>query len=152
DGAIDIDQAPAGTIPEPVKLAPEPMPEAAPDGPDLAQEKVIQLPCDARVLVDAGPGTGKTHVACKRIASLIRNGAEANRIWVISFTRTAVTEFRNRIATALGDLVEAASVRIATLDSHAWSLQSGFSQNAVLTGSYEDNILSTLERIREDSD
>lgn len=126
DGCIDLDKPP-------IDDGPEPMPEApasveVEDGPDQSQAAVVQLPQNTRLMVDAGPGTGKTHVACERIASLVNRGVNANQIWVISFTRTAITEFRNRIAALLTDESDSTSVRIATLDSYAWSIQSGLSQ------------------------
>lgn len=117
-----------------------------PDG----QSEVLAGAVSARLLVDAGPGTGKTHVACLRVAQLIREGTPAGRIWIVSFTRTAVLEIRNRIAGALDNPEEAVAVRIATLDSHAWALQSGFDADATLTGGYEDNIAATLGRVRGD--
>jgi hypothetical protein len=120
------------------------------DGEDSAQKAIIARPPSDRVLVDAGPGTGKTHVACARVAALIEDGVPAARIWLISFTRAAVLEIRNRIALTLGDAASAASVRIATLDSHAWALQSGFGDDAQLTGNFDENIEQTLERIGSD--
>ncbi|MCQ9617978.1 ATP-dependent helicase [Paenalcaligenes niemegkensis] len=109
-------------------------------------------PENSRILVDAGPGTGKTYMACSRVAAMIRDGVPATRIWIISFTRTAVIELRNRIAAALDDPAEAGAIRIATLDSHAWALQSGFSSGAILSGGYEKNIESTLMQVREDAE
>src|SRR5690606_7252643 len=67
-------------------------------------------------------------------------------------TRTAVIEIRNRIAMALEDAGDAASVRIVTLDACAWAVQSGFNPEARLTGSFEDNIHDTHRLIREDAD
>lgn len=119
---------------------------------DTAQERVINRPESARILVDAGPGTGKTHVACARVAALIGMGVPAARIWLISFTRTAVAEVRARIKQALADPGEAASVCIATLDSKAWELQSGFKSDARLTGSFDENIEGTLRQVNENSD
>jgi hypothetical protein len=124
-------------------------PELLEDFVDEGQAALLALPSQARVLVDAPPGTGKTHVACQRVAGLIRDGANPNRIWIISFTRTAVFEIRNRIASAL-ETGDAASVRIATLDSHAWSMQSGFSPDATLTGSHDKGIEETLRLLRDD--
>ncbi len=121
-------------------------------GEDAAQLAVIHRPASDRILVDAGPGTGKTHVACSRVAALIDEGVPASRVWLISFTRTAVVEIRNRIAAVLGDPGAAAAVRIATLDSHAWALQSGFSVDADLNGGFDENIARTVERLSEDED
>ena len=108
------------------------------------------LPGQPAGVVFSQLGDGKTHVAgaaCS--AGLIRDGANPNRIWIISFTRTAVFEIRNRIASAL-ETGDAASVRIATLDSHAWSMQSGFSPDATLTGSHDKGIEETLRLLRDD--
>jgi superfamily I DNA/RNA helicase len=40
-------------------------------GWDANQLDVIQAPPDARLVVEAGPGTGKTAVACARLSYLI---------------------------------------------------------------------------------
>lgn len=121
--------------------------------PDDGQQGVIDAPSDARLLVGAGPGTGKTHTACMRVAALIRNhDVPASRIWIISFTRTAVHEIRTRLVTLLEDEAEAAAVRIATLDSLAWTVHSGFSKDATLSGSHDDNIAQTLAKVRTNPD
>jgi hypothetical protein len=120
---------------------------------DKAQMEVIESPADRHILVDAGPGTGKTAVACGRVAWLIDNGEILpTNIWLISFTRTAVQEIRDRIKEFLRDEFNAYSVRIATLDSHAWMIHSGFDRNVRLLGSYDDNIEMLTDKIREDKD
>jgi len=120
---------------------------------DENQQAVIESPPNARLLVDAGPGTGKTAVACGRVAWLIDHGRiSPNNIWLISFTRTAVQEIRNRIGEFLADGTAAYSVRIATLDSHAWMIHSGFDRNTELLGSYDENIRELTRKIKEDRD
>lgn len=129
--------------------------EPAASGPgdvDPAQASVINAGDDARLAVSAGPGTGKTWVACQRVAALVADGVPASRIWMISFTRTAVIEIRQRISASLDDPTDAASVRIATLDSHAWALQSGFSSDAALTGSFDDGIARTAATLTAEPD
>ncbi len=148
NGAIDI-----ANLPAPAKPAQDPhRPEERQPGSDPAQEAVIHAEVDARIVVAAGPGTGKTWVACRRVSGLIANGIPASRIWMISFTRTAVVEIRQRIAAALEDPADAASVRIATLDSHAWSLQYGFATDAALTGSFDEGISRTVATLTNDPD
>ena len=113
---------------------------------DCSQKRVIAAPAAARIIVDAGPGTGKTAVACARLAHLISEcGVEPSKAWMISFTRTAVAEIRARLHGYLGD--DATAVRIATVDSHAWTIHSGFDENATLTGSYEANIEKVLDLV-----
>ena len=117
---------------------------------DEFQREVIESPPEKRILVDAGPGTGKTAVACGRVAWLIKNGIYGDKIWLISFTRTAVQEIRNRIKNFYDDEESAYAVRIATLDSHAWKIHSGFDGGAELLGTYNENIEKLTKMIRED--
>jgi len=120
---------------------------------DKSQKEVFLSSKDARLLVNAGPGTGKTAVACKRVANLIdKQGCNPNKIWIISFTRSAVAEIRDRIASYLTDRYKAYSVKIATLDSHAWAINSGFDEDATLDGSFESNISRVIDLVRNDGD
>ncbi len=122
---------------------------------DDDQREVIETDPDARILVEAGPGTGKTAVACARVASLINDWeVQPANILLLSFTRTAVAEMRSRIASYVGDQHRAAAVKISTLDSAVWYLICGFDQKAAdVFGGYEANILAILQRIEAgDSD
>lgn len=148
DGAIHLDGPATEIAPaaEPIEVEP------AAESDDGAQQGIIDGPAERRVRVDAGPGTGKTWTACARAAALLEQGVPPSRLWIISFTRTAVLEIRSRIAAALPDPGDAASLKILTLDAYAWSLQSGFDADAVLTGSHDDNIARTLVRVQTDQD
>ncbi len=118
---------------------------------DEEQRAVIDSPSGYRLHVSAGPGTGKTAVACARVSQLIdRGNLEPSRIWLISYTRTAVREIRDRIAAYLEDSAAAYAVKIATLDSHAWTIHSGFDEEAKLFGSYEENIERVLKLVQTD--
>ena len=118
---------------------------------DQSQRDVIDSAPEDRLLVGAGPGTGKTAVACARVSQLIDQcGREPSRIWLISFTRTAVSEIRDRIASYLEDAAAAYAVKIATLDSHAWTIHSGFDEQAKILGAHEENIERVLELVRQD--
>jgi DNA helicase II / ATP-dependent DNA helicase PcrA len=76
--------------------------------------------------VVAGPGTGKTFALMRRVARLLEQGAQANRILAVTFTRTAANDLVEKLA-ALGvpgaDLVAA-----KTLHSLSFGL---LSRNAV---------------------
>ncbi len=120
---------------------------------DNEQAEIITWPSDGRLLVDAGPGTGKTDVACARVAWLVNEGGVSpSRIWLFSFTHAAVHEIRNRIAAHLDDPDDLFSITVTTLDSHAWAIHSGFDRQARISGSYEENIAKTLEKIQEDEE
>ena len=58
---------------------------------------MVEAQFDDKIVVHAGPGMGKTAVACARVSELIRQDVEPANIWLLSFTRTAVAEIRDRI-------------------------------------------------------
>lgn len=93
---------------------------------DKLQEDIVTAPHDARLIVNAPPGTGKTAVACRRIAHLLEKGVPPHQIWLISFTRTAVLELRNRIAIQAEKRKDVYGVKVSTLDSRAWQFVQGF--------------------------
>ena len=119
---------------------------------DLEQLEVILDEPHSWQLVVAGPGAGKSEVALQRIASLVDDGIPPSRILLISFTRTAVAELRDRLVAfaAAGEL--AGNVRISTIDSHAWSLRAGFEEQQIgklIDGdSYDLSISRTVDLFR----
>lgn len=116
---------------------------------DPLQLNVIEAGRSERMLVDAGPGTGKTAVACARIGNLVTElGVNPSKLWMISFTRTAVAEIRGRLYSYVGE--NSFSVKVATLDAHAWALHSGFDEKANLTGSFDQNIDSVIALLKKD--
>ncbi|MFZ5426111.1 MAG: UvrD-helicase domain-containing protein [Thermodesulfobacteriota bacterium] len=52
---------------------------------------------DPRLLVLAGPGTGKTHTLMARIRHLIGSGADPASLLVVTFTRRAAQELKERL-------------------------------------------------------
>lgn len=119
---------------------------------DREQLEVILETSASWQIVIAGPGAGKSAVACQRIAYLVDAEVPASRILLISFTRTAVAEIRNRIISYAVAGGGAGSVRISTIDSHAWSLRAGFHDESISKslgdGSYDLNIQRTIELFR----
>ena len=96
--------------------------------------------------------SGKSAVACQRIASLVDDGIPPSRILLVSFTRTAVAEIRDRIVSYAKEGDIARGVRITTIDSHAWSLRAGFegegTPNTFGEGSYDLSIKQAVELFR----
>jgi superfamily I DNA/RNA helicase len=62
----------------------------------VAQAAAVEA--TGNVFVDAGPGTGKTHVIVARIRRLVASGVDPRSILVLTFSRRAVAELRERIA------------------------------------------------------
>src|SRR3954451_24478466 len=84
-----------------VRPAGEPAPAPA---PDEAQRAVVTHD-HGPLLVLAGPGTGKTTTLVEAVATRISNGADPDRVLVLTFSRKAADELRERIATRVGRTV-----------------------------------------------
>ncbi|MFI1353316.1 UvrD-helicase domain-containing protein [Streptomyces sp. NPDC020898] len=102
------------------------MTDAYLDSPPLTDEQraVVEQPWDARVLVTAGAGAGKTHTLVRRLDALIGHddpdeALEAAEILVLTFSRAAARELRERIARH-GE--RAHRVRAQTFDAWAYGV------------------------------
>ncbi len=86
-------------------------PPAAPSAPALnpEQERAVKYE-GGHLLVRAGPGTGKTRLLVHRAARLLDRGVEPGRLLLVTFTRKAAREMRQR----LQELSPGAEVRVAT--------------------------------------
>ncbi|MDQ2808645.1 MAG: UvrD-helicase domain-containing protein, partial [Chloroflexota bacterium] len=71
------------------------------------------------VLVDAGPGTGKTRTLIERVAHLLRRGVEPEAILALTFSNKAAAEMRERLRGS----APAAADRITVGTFHAFCLQ-----------------------------
>ncbi|MGW1670477.1 UvrD-helicase domain-containing protein [Streptomyces sp. NPDC002324] len=102
------------------------MTDAYLDSPPLTDEQraVVEQPWDARVLVTAGAGAGKTHTLVRRLDALCGHedpdeALEAAEILVLTFSRAAARELRERIARH-GE--RAGRVRAQTFDAWAYGV------------------------------
>src|SRR5262245_60845376 len=113
------------------------------------QSEIIDAPPSARLLVEAGPGTGKTAVACARVAKLLReDDLNPGSILMVSFTRTAVSEMKNRIR-LWADSGKVTAVNICTLDQAAFQFGVGCGdQFEKLMGSFDGNIDNAVQHLR----
>ncbi|WP_329050761.1 AAA family ATPase [Streptomyces violaceus] len=96
------------------------------DSPPLTDEQraVVEQPWDARVLVTAGAGAGKTHTLVRRLDALCGHqdpdeALDAAEILVLTFSRAAARELRERIA-RYGE--RARRVRAQTFDAWAYGV------------------------------
>ncbi|WP_327133001.1 UvrD-helicase domain-containing protein [Streptomyces sp. NBC_01343] len=96
------------------------------DSPTLTDEQlaVVEQPWDARVLVTAGAGAGKTHTLVRRLDALCSDedpeqALEAAEILVLTFSRAAARELRERISRH-GERVH--RVRARTFDAWAYEV------------------------------
>ena len=87
------------------------------DGP----HKDIAGSTELRIGVLAGPGTGKTSFGLmRRVVRLLEEGVPGNRILLISFTRVAAADLRDKVASL--DVVGADTVRATTLHGYCFGV------------------------------
>lgn len=119
------------------------------------QEYVIKAPRESKILVNAGPGTGKTYTLIERLKYLTDkcgiNAAE--EMMVLCFSRAAVAEVRNRIKKAIesGEVNDDLRfIDIRTFDSFATYLLYETNDKVDLTGlKYDDRIKASTKIIKK---
>jgi DNA helicase-2/ATP-dependent DNA helicase PcrA len=88
--------------------------------PTTEQKSVIEVASAAHIVVEAGPGTGKTETLANRLKYLVSTGGlSASQVLVLSFSVAAVQELRARIQRSKLDVPAAAYAEIRTFDSFA---------------------------------
>lgn len=122
------------------------------DSPQLTAEQrvVVEQSWDTRLLVTAGAGAGKTHTLVRRLDALMSDeeeALEAREILVLSFSRAAVRELRERIAQHAR---EARRVRVQTFDSWAYTLLRGACPDRDWSGlRFDERIQEATEAIMQ---
>lgn len=119
----------------------------------VEQEEFIHFPVDARTIVNAGPGRGKTYSLIERIIYLVKEENVAPEdILVLCFSRAAVAEVQNRIQKkcAGDEELEGLDWQIGTIDSYCWMLTHSDDEQAVenmIPNSYDAGIRNALKRL-----
>ena len=126
-----------------VRRAPAPDPPAPP-ALDETQQRVVDHK-GGPLLVLAGPGTGKTTTIVAAVAERIeRRGIDPGRILVLTFSRKAAGELRDRITARLGRTTSAPLA--LTFHSYAYAL---VRREFVLAGDQPPRLLSAPEQLLE---
>ncbi|WP_425508155.1 ATP-dependent helicase [Streptomyces bathyalis] len=102
-----------------VRTRPEPEDPPALD----AQQREVVDHSGGPLLVLAGPGTGKTTTLTEAVAQRVRAGGDPDRILVLTFSRKAAVELRDRMAARLSGLPEHTSApQATTFHSYCYAL------------------------------
>ncbi|MFY4723931.1 ATP-dependent helicase [Streptomyces sp. LaBMicrA B280] len=100
------------------RLVRTPPSRTAPPVLDAAQRAVVDHRTGP-LLVLAGPGTGKTTTLVESVAARIAEGADPERILVLTFSRRAAVDLRDRMALRIG---AARAPRATTFHSYSYAL------------------------------
>lgn len=115
------------------------------------QRQLVEAPADARLLVTAPAGSGKTFSLIHRLAHLIdEEELEPSELLVLSFSRAAVSEVRRRLS-SFGSI--AAHVDVRTFDSYAtWLLSELEPDGSWQCRGFEPRIRAATRLIKEEPD
>lgn len=132
----------------------------------VEQRDIIIAPASEKIIVNAGPGTGKTYTLIARIINMIQEqGLDPDGILVLCFSRAAVEVIEQRLEQAYknGEVgINWHSVEIRTFDSFAtsilaWAIEED--KDALLNESfslqgmdYDARILAAKELLKNDPD
>ncbi|PXW31272.1 UNVERIFIED_CONTAM: DNA helicase-2/ATP-dependent DNA helicase PcrA [Williamsia faeni] len=113
--------------------------------PNEEQRVVVESALDARLLVIAGAGQGKTEVVASRIGHLVETEelSASREILVLSFSRAAV----NAVRTRLTDREFSAEANVRTFDSFASLLL--LDADIEPTGSFDNRIRQATKLLQE---
>ena len=107
-----------------------------------SQQKAVMKkegPC----MVLAGPGSGKTYTLTRRIIKLIESGVPANEILVITFTKAAAIEMKERFQRLSDDVYP---VTFGTFHSLFWGIlqkELGYKSTDILMGKQKEQLMYT---------
>lgn len=129
---------------ENLEIEDEPIPQEFTETPVISDgyikldspEIIIKADIDSQILVNAGPGTGKTHTVIERLAYIINSGeVDLGQVLVLCYTNAARDVILSRLdEKGLG--AEARQLVICTLDSLAWSNLSEKTENDLFALGY----------------
>ena len=126
------------------RLVRPPLPSSAVPRLDEAQQRVVDHP-GGPLLVLAGPGTGKTATIVATVADRIeRRGLDPERILVLTFSRKAAAELRERITARLRRTTR--EPLAMTFHSYAYAL---VRREFTLAGDEPPRLLSAPEQLLE---
>ncbi len=112
------------------------------------QACIAEADVEARIVVTAGPGTGKTHTLIARLVHLVEDDeVRPSEVLVLSFSRAAVGEIRRRLMET-----DARYVTPLTFDSFATRLLADVDPNGSWTEqSYDGRIEAAIDLLSESS-
>lgn len=111
------------------------------------QRRVVEAPHDRHVLCEAGPGAGKTRTMVWRLEALLERGLDPEGMVVLTFSRSACEEIRERLKGVDGVMIATFhSLALALLqEAHTGQPTAGFS---ILSEADQGLLIDVLLKVR----
>lgn len=122
---------------------------------DENQKKAVNFDEPFKLIVPAGPGAGKTRVLTERVKFLLKNGAKPESFLVITFSREAAKELKERLSDpedGIKDIHDVNKMQISTIHSFCSELlrDSGKSGFNILDDDFNERKSMFIRRYREE--
>ena len=119
----------------------------------LTQDEIINAELKSRIWVNAGPGSGKTYTAIKRLVNIFHANEPDGVVLVLCYSKNAVSVIRSRLTAELGShidvLIDKEQLVIRTFDSYAsWALDDDLPKGL----DYDERISLFLKKLPENPD
>ena len=102
---------------------------------------IISAPLDSHIILNSGPGTGKTYTIIQRLIYILANNlCPADEIYILCYTRSAKKVIENKIEQAVTDGIiqpSAKNICILTFDSYATYFLIAMKDQGVITENFE---------------
>lgn len=121
----------------------------------VEQQEIVNSSYSTKMLVNAGPGTGKTWCLVERLKNIMAEGVYPDEIVVLCFSRAATAEIRKRLKQAVenGADFSLAGINIRTFDSFStWLLYQLGKGESVSGKNYDERIEIAIREIKANLD
>lgn len=104
--------------------------------------RIINSPLDSHIILNSGPGTGKTYTIIQRLMYILANGlCQADEIYILCYTRSAKKLVENKIEEAVvkGILQPSAkNICVLTFDSYATYFLMDMKEQGIVKENFEN--------------
>ncbi len=104
-------------------------------------DRIITAPLNSHIILNSGPGTGKTYTIIQRLIYLLKNNlCPADEIYILCYTRSAKRIIESKIAQAVDNgMIEpsAKSICVLTFDSYATYFLMAMKEQGIVKEQFE---------------
>ncbi|MDR1721967.1 MAG: ATP-dependent helicase, partial [Methanobrevibacter sp.] len=106
------------------------------------QKRAVEYYGDKPLLIDAGPGSGKTRVLIERVKYLVNNlNVDPSSLLIITFSNKAANEIINRLLDSSLSLEDVKKMHVSTIHSFCYSLLNDFGYSYEVLDDSERNLM-----------